>query len=84
MKPILLASVAALALGACTTMSDTTATADNDAPAAAAAVATVPDNVLLADWAGPYDGVPPFDRVRPDLFPEAFQANPVLVFKPKS
>ena len=34
----------------------------------------VPDNILLADWAGPfYDGVPPFDQVRPDLFPEAFQ-----------
>ncbi len=33
----------------------------------------VPDNVLLADWAGPYDGVPPFDQVRPELFPEAFQ-----------
>lgn len=32
----------------------------------------VPDNILLADWAGSYGGVPPWDRVRPDLFPEAF------------
>ena len=33
----------------------------------------VPDNVLLADWTGPYDGVPPWDKVRPDLFPQAIQ-----------
>lgn len=32
-----------------------------------------PDNILLADWTGPFDGVPPFDRVRPELFPEAFR-----------
>ncbi len=37
------------------------------------AVFPVPDNVLLADWTGPYDGVPPWDKVRPELFPEAIQ-----------
>jgi peptidyl-dipeptidase Dcp len=31
-------------------------------------------NILLEDWAGPYDGVPPWDQVRPAMFPEAFQA----------
>ena len=41
--------------------------------AGAPAAAPVPDNILLADWTGPYDGVPPWDRVRPELFPEAFQ-----------
>ena len=41
-------------------------------PAATAAVA-VPDNILLADWQGGYDGVPPFDKVTPELFPEAIQ-----------
>jgi peptidyl-dipeptidase Dcp len=30
-------------------------------------------NPLLATWAGPYGGVPPWDQVRPELFPEAFE-----------
>ena len=30
-------------------------------------------NPLLAEWAGPYGGVPPWDQVRPELFPEAFE-----------
>jgi peptidyl-dipeptidase Dcp len=38
-------------------------------------VTVVTDNPLLAQWAGPYGGVPPFDKVRPELFPEAFQAG---------
>jgi peptidyl-dipeptidase Dcp len=29
-------------------------------------------NPLIAPWPGPYGGVPPWDRVRPDDFPEAF------------
>jgi peptidyl-dipeptidase Dcp len=28
---------------------------------------------LLLEWTGPYGGVPPWDKVRPELFPEAFQ-----------
>ena len=43
-----------------------------EAPAAEPAV-TVPDNILLADWTGPYDGVPPWDKVTPELFPQAIQ-----------
>jgi len=43
-------------------------------PAAPAAAApAVPANILLAEWRGPYDGVPPWDQVKPELFPEAFQ-----------
>lgn len=38
-------------------------------PVQAAAV-----NPLLAEWAGPYGGVPPWDKVRPELFPGALQA----------
>lgn len=38
-----------------------------------AAPVAVPNNILLANWSGPYAGVPPFDQVRPDLFPEALQ-----------
>jgi peptidyl-dipeptidase Dcp len=39
----------------------------------AAAAPAVPANVLLAKWNGPYDGVPPWDQVKPELFPEALQ-----------
>ena len=42
------------------------------APVAPAAT-SVPNNILLADWTGPYDGVPPFDKVAPALFPQAFE-----------
>lgn len=40
------------------------------APPAATPAAASP---LLAPWSGAYGGVPPFDRVRPELFPAAFQ-----------
>ena len=29
-------------------------------------------NPLVAPWTGPYGGVPPWDQVRPDRFPDAF------------
>ncbi len=29
---------------------------------------------LIAPWTGPFGGVPPWDEVRPDAFPEAFDA----------
>jgi peptidyl-dipeptidase Dcp len=64
-KAIWLAGAAVAALGGNTIL----AAQQNPAPAASAAAA----NILLADWTGPYDGVPPWDRVRPELFPEAFQ-----------
>jgi peptidyl-dipeptidase Dcp len=47
------------------------ANAQNAAPAAASVA--VPNNVLLADWSGPYDGVPPWDKVNPKLFTPAFE-----------
>ena len=77
MKAIYLASAAALALGGCTTMAETNTT--SAAPAAAEAgpaeeaAPALPANILLADWSGPYAGVPPWDQVKPELFPEAFQ-----------
>ena len=40
-------------------------------PQAAQAPAT---NPLLAPWTGPYGGVPPWDKVKPELFPAAFEA----------
>ena len=41
--------------------------------AGAQAAAQVPGNILLAEWTGPYEGVPPWDKVQPSLFPQAFQ-----------
>lgn len=38
----------------------------------APAAAPVTHNPLLEPWTGPYGGVPPWDRVRAELFPEAF------------
>jgi peptidyl-dipeptidase Dcp len=29
---------------------------------------------LLAEWTGPFDGVPPWDKVKPAMFPAAFEA----------
>jgi peptidyl-dipeptidase Dcp len=81
LKSLLLGSAAAIALAGCTTMNDEAAldsaaaameAAATPEPAAAPAPA-VPDNILLADWTGSYAGVPPWDKVRPDLFPEAIQ-----------
>ena len=42
--------------------------------ATAAAQAASSSNVLLAKWTGPYDGVPPWDKVTPAMFPQALQA----------
>ena len=82
MKPIFLAGAATLILAACTT-TDADSSAEVATAAETAAVAMesaadnvevpVPDNILLADWTGPYDGVPPWDKVTPELFPEALQ-----------
>lgn len=69
----ILCGATALVLAGCTSMSTQTATLEPPAPAAAAAVPRAPANILLADWSGPYQGVPPWDRVTPELFPEALQ-----------
>jgi peptidyl-dipeptidase Dcp len=50
------------------------AAAAQESPAPTLATVPAAANILLADWTGPYDGVPPWDQVRPELFPEAFQA----------
>jgi peptidyl-dipeptidase Dcp len=66
LKTLFLAGAAIAALG----IGTTSMAQQNPAPAAA----TAASNILLADWVGPYDGVPPWDQVRPELFPEAFRA----------
>lgn len=77
MKSFLLGGAAALALAGCATTKGTSDMSVAEeaavAEAPAAAETAVPDNVLLADWTGDYDGVPPWDKVTPELFPEAIQ-----------
>jgi peptidyl-dipeptidase Dcp len=84
LKPILFASAAALTLAACTTTNTTSADlavpAIQEAPVMAeaqpAAVATPASvNPLLANWSGPYAGVPPFADVTPEMSPGAIQAG---------
>ncbi len=58
-----------LAAGASALMA-TSAFAQTNPPAAAQA-----NNPLLADWTGPYGGVPPWDKVKPELFPAAFEVS---------
>ncbi|MFL6749950.1 MAG: M3 family metallopeptidase [Sphingomicrobium sp.] len=68
MKTILLGGAAAIAFAAATP-----AVAADQAASTAATTAVVPDNILLKEWTGPYDGVPPWDQVKPAQFPQAFQ-----------
>ena len=68
MKLILMSGAAAIALAAAVPAVAVTSEA-------AAATAAVSNNVLLKEWTGPYDGVPPWDQVKPELFPGAFQAG---------
>nr|WP_260581894.1 M3 family metallopeptidase [Sphingopyxis sp. PET50] len=53
-------------------MSQMTVTAAEPA-AQPAATAPADGNPLLAPWTGPYEGVPPWDKLDPELFPDAFQ-----------
>jgi len=41
--------------------------------AAPAATAPAGENPMLAKWTGPFEGVPPWDKMDPELFPDAFQ-----------
>ena len=66
MKSTILSGVAALAL-----MSGA-ALASAPASAQPIAATTVPDNVLLKDFAGAFDGVPQWDKVTPTQFDQAF------------
>jgi peptidyl-dipeptidase Dcp len=68
LKTFLLGGAAAIAFAAATP-----AIAADQAAAASAATAVVPDNILLKPWTGPYDGVPPWDQVKPAQFGEAFR-----------
>jgi peptidyl-dipeptidase Dcp len=49
-----------------------TAALAQSAPKPAASAAAID---LTAPWTGPYDGVPPWDQVRPEQFPAAFRSG---------
>ena len=63
LKTFLLAGTAATLLAGCATTKTSEAVAEAEPAAASApveqAAVTVPDNVLLTKWTGPYAGVPP-------------------------
>jgi peptidyl-dipeptidase Dcp len=78
-KHLLMSGVAAAALTGCTTTSEDPrvggvpiATAEAEPAEPVPAAVPVPANPLLAEWTGPYDGVPPWDQVKPELFDEAY------------
>jgi peptidyl-dipeptidase Dcp len=91
-KNLTLALLLALCIAGCATNRDvntdvttTTATPAAEAapqpqttpPAAAEAAPTQSSNPLLAEWVGPYGGVPPFDKVRVADFKPALEAGMV-------
>lgn len=61
----------ALALGAAPLMAEEAAT-ETKAAADAAQPAIHADNALLAEWTGPYGGVPPWDKIKTSDFVPAF------------
>jgi peptidyl-dipeptidase Dcp len=70
------ALVLATAAAGCATMQNQ-ATSSDAAPSSQATTAAAPagpPNVLLAEWTGPYGGVPPFDQVRIEDFKPAMEA----------
>ncbi len=72
------ALVLATAAAGCATMQNQASTTDAAAPAAAASSAVpagAANNPLLAEWTGPYGGVPPFDQVRIEDFRPALEAG---------
>lgn len=72
MKGLILAGTAVAAFGASAVSAQAIAPQSEVSATVPAAVA-VPDNILLAEWTGPYDGVPPWNQVKPELFPQALQ-----------
>jgi peptidyl-dipeptidase Dcp len=74
-RTVLLAGVgaAALTLGACATTGSAPSAPANDVSAASgpapdgASATAASSNPVVAPWTGPYGGVPPFDKMQPDL-----------------
>jgi peptidyl-dipeptidase Dcp len=75
-RTTVLLMVIVLAVAGCTTTRDVTTEPTPPAPApVTTAQATAATNPLLAEWTGPYGGVPPFDRVEVAHFRPALEAG---------
>ena len=77
MRNLLMGGAAVLVLGGCAAQTGAPVAGANLVPPVAAApveaaAVPIPDNILLADWTGPYQGVPPWDQVKPEQFDEAY------------
>ncbi len=70
MKNIWMSGAAAMALASAALIA--TPSAAQSGAASANATAPVPGNILLAEFTGPFDGVPQWDKVKPAAFDEAF------------
>jgi peptidyl-dipeptidase Dcp len=71
----LLLGVSSIALlGACAPAPNDDAQS-TDASAMQVVSDTATNNTILQTWTGPYDGVPPWDKVKVSDFPEAFQLS---------
>lgn len=73
MRNALFLAVSGLALTASVTPFAGDAAMANHHAATAEAEAPAADNPLLADWTGPYEGVPPWDQMAPEHFSGAFE-----------
>jgi len=60
---------------ACATMQNDTASSTAPATAAGAPAPAAGGNPLLAEWTGPYGGIPPFERVQVAHFKPALEAG---------
>ena len=66
-------TTAALFALACEPKTTETSTVTPDSPTASTAPAAEETNLLLAEWTGPYGGVPAFDRVELSMFEPALR-----------
>jgi len=72
-RAFFIATASALALSAC---GGTDATPPSEtAPKASSQSSAVKENALLAEWSGPYGGVPAFDKVSLDTLKEALEVG---------
>ena len=76
LSKLLLTSAAALALAACEANQSTPTETNKVSETSDTSSATnFVENTILQKWTGPYDGVPPWDKVKVADFPQAFQAT---------
>jgi peptidyl-dipeptidase Dcp len=71
-RPLSLLLASSALLAGCTNMDRPMTASTEPVAAPAPAPTTVSTNPMLAEWTGPYEGVPPWDKMDPELFPDAF------------